>query len=305
MKPARTIQDLSPLVQKKINIASDVGLNNTQMPESVSTYQRAAGEITLEGNNNSLIVLGRDRPRNKLSGYGGAGHTQCGSISMVVGRPQEYGLSSLDPITDAATVYISQKSDVDKNYGLADGSVGNSSAESCVAIKADSTRIIGRAGIKIVTGTDETYASGEEILKNAGIDLNSGNQQGSYTVPGFAQQINALQPIPKGDNLISYLENLAKRIDELSSIFAEYVKIQNKVNTAISSHTHPAVTPVGPGYSVPSVELAASIPSFQAMITSLPVSKNSINRNNISIDKRNYLSKSGPVYINSRNNRTT
>ena len=38
---------------------------------------------------------------------------------------------------DAARVYISQKTDVDKNFKLPNGSMGSSEAKSSVALKAD------------------------------------------------------------------------------------------------------------------------------------------------------------------------
>ena len=55
------------------------------MLEPTAKYIRAAGEKVLQHGNLS-IVLGRDRPGARNSGYGGRGHTGAGTIDMVAGR---------------------------------------------------------------------------------------------------------------------------------------------------------------------------------------------------------------------------
>ena len=45
-------------------------------------------------------------------------------------------------------------SDIDDNFELVDGSIGNSKNKSAIAMKADGIRIIAREGIKLVTKTD-------------------------------------------------------------------------------------------------------------------------------------------------------
>ncbi len=40
----------------------------------------------ISGDNNSWIVLGRDRPADITSGYGGLGNTGAASVDIVVGR---------------------------------------------------------------------------------------------------------------------------------------------------------------------------------------------------------------------------
>ena len=60
--------------------------------------------------------------------------------------------------TDAARIYISQLTAVDKNFGIANRYQSfwkrpdEAPPGSAIGIKADSVRIIGREGIKIVTG---------------------------------------------------------------------------------------------------------------------------------------------------------
>ena len=86
--------------------------------------------------------------------------------------------------TDAAFVYISQKTDIDKNLALVDGHVGSPTGQSGVAIKADNVRMVARGGIKLVTGTDKKYSTDSSLKKGGqacdakdeyGIDLIGGN----------------------------------------------------------------------------------------------------------------------------------
>ena len=78
--------------------------------------------------NNSWIVLGRDRNASRMSGYGGKGDTQCASIDIVAGRMgSEVEAFDADGESlfinpsfkkDAARIYISQKTDIDKYFDL-------------------------------------------------------------------------------------------------------------------------------------------------------------------------------------------
>lgn len=134
------------------------GIAGDAIQEAVPNYISSVNDNVIKGANNTWIVLGRDRPASRVSGYGGKGDTQAGSIDIVVGRmasKPEDGLY-VDPNfeTDAARIYISQKTDIDENFNLSPGTIGSSTALSGIGLKADSIRIIGRQGIKLVTGVD-------------------------------------------------------------------------------------------------------------------------------------------------------
>ena len=91
--------------------------------------------------------------------------------------------------TDAARIYISQKTDVDKNFKLGAGQVGYGSAKSAVALKADGIRLVAREGIKLVTGMDAKNSQGGTNASVMGIDLIAGNNDLD------------MQPFVKGENL--------------------------------------------------------------------------------------------------------
>ena len=178
-RKARDIENLPPEVLEAIdNNINFQGLNASNIVEPVPIYNRAGGEVVYANQNNSWIVLGRDRPSRRDTGYGGDGGTQCASIDLVTGRMSSVkgGPKSdifVDPnfTADAARIYISQKTDIDKNFDLVPGGVGMSKAKSGIGIKADAVRIIGREGIKLVTNTDKKNSQGGKVKSTFGIDL--------------------------------------------------------------------------------------------------------------------------------------
>lgn len=96
-------------------------------------------------------------------------------IDLVVGRmassPRDNVFVDVDFTIDSARIYISQKTDVDKNFKLPNGSMGPAEAKSTVALKADGIRLIGREGIKIVVGTDNKNSQGGTIDTTFGVEL--------------------------------------------------------------------------------------------------------------------------------------
>lgn len=191
---------------------------------------------TLMGKDNTYIVFGRDRPGGLESGYGAKGHLRAGAMDIVVGR-----LSSADARTfngpvnpnfgaDAARIYISQKTDVDVNFGIPTGSTGKTLAQSAIAIKADAVRVIARESLKLVTHTDSKLSNGEETFIAEGVQLICKAE------PNPEQ--TDLQPIPKGDNLVAAFNELIERIVQLNGIVGNFLKTQQKFNEEISDHTH-------------------------------------------------------------------
>ena len=259
MKSVRQVDNLSTSLQDKINLSSTTGLNGKHMPEAIPKYDRSDSEVLYQNKNNASIVLGRDRPGNKLSGYGGAGHSSCGAIDLVVGR------------------------------------------------MSDSVRLIGRMGIKLVTGTDEKDSIGTDLSAVYGIDLIAGNTDQKYKPLGFPEEIEILQPIPKGDNLVRYLKSLSAKVDELSNLLDSFMKVQQTFNNLTANHIHPTLptAPFSPGLTMAPTSLQIANPSLGALSASFVKGPNYINRINISTLNSNYLTAAGPLYINSRHNRTT
>tara|TARA_R110002110_G_scaffold55143_7_gene157573 strand:+ start:302 stop:1186 length:885 start_codon:yes stop_codon:yes gene_type:complete len=258
-KNVKNIKELPPEAQEAIDNgpqssgAMQMGLNNTNIPEPVPFLDQAECEVIYKNNNNAWIVLGRDRPGPKTSGYGGQGATQAGSIDLVAGRmgatkdgPKSNIYTQPNFAGDAARIYISQKTDIDANFSLVAGKVGLSVARSGIGIKADAVRVIGREGIKLVTGTvpRELNSSGEKLTTTYGIDLIAGNDD----------ETTELEPMVKGTSLVNAMRDMSGRIDELNGLY-------NTLVLVLISHVHPPFMVPSPNLAIMGL-LQASIPSF-------------------------------------------
>jgi len=229
------------------------GAGGAKLIEPCPNHFEADGEHVIKGENNTWIVLGRDRPASKFSGY--QAHTQAGAIDIVVGKGATTAngpeANFLDPnfFSDAARVHISQKTDIDKNFGLAEGNIGNPQGTSGVGIKADQVRLIGTEGIKLITGkANNVRGTGLGGEKNSlgfrsfepapGIDLIAGNSDSTATRfswdKGFYQRKN-LQPIVKGDNMVEAMKELIDYIDSHLTTMVTFMEHQSIFN---ATHVH-------------------------------------------------------------------
>jgi hypothetical protein len=192
-------------------------------------------------NEGSFIVLGKDRPRGaEPPGYGAINPGgRSSTIDLVVGRqssgrggkgPKDGTYTDNNFFTDAARVYISQMTDVDLNFGISEGMLKNSVARSAVAIKADGIRIIGREGVKIVTGRThstgagpkgETNSFGGKLEPAPPIELIAGNNGTGHRsviagLFGLPKKINYLQPALMGETTVDCLKELTDMVDKIN-----------------------------------------------------------------------------------------
>ena len=246
------------------------GLYHSDAPEPALEFKMAEGAalINTQGlrnaKHNAWIILGMDRPDSIRSGYGRTG-SRSNAIDLVVGRMSaarggkgpEDG-THVDNMfgADAARVYISQLTDIDANFGLAAGKIGSAKARSGIGIKADGVRIIGREGVKIVTGKcdgckyggidkGEPNSLGGKIVRPApGIELIAGNNTGTRKVwggfrkPGF-EHIPYLQPVLLGFQTRDSLRELSFLIDKLWAAVFNFMWIQGWYNSAIAVNLFP------------------------------------------------------------------
>jgi hypothetical protein len=274
------------------------GIGGDAIIEPVPEFIEAPCETVMQGQNNSYIVLGRDRPASRLSGYGGKGDTGASMIDMCVGRmawepksqDDQGNVVHADPNfeVDAARIYISQKTDIDDNLKIVDGTVGNSKAKSAIGIKADALRFVAREGIKIVTRTDEKNSQGAEVKDISGIDLIAGNDD------------EKLQPIPVGDNLKECLDRIIFHIDKLNGIVDSFLMQQIQFNTALTSHTH--LVPIIEMTLVSPPVVSAGMSTVTKLATSCKIDL-AKHKANLKLCQKTYLTKAGAKYINSRYNK--
>jgi hypothetical protein len=305
--PTRAIdyRDLSNNEKKLIELDSNQrifapGIGCKNLVEPQPEFILADCETIYSGKNNSYIILGRDRPASRLSGYGGKGDTGAGSIDLVVGlgapRPRTVDKPGnklyADPnfILDSARIHISQRTDIDDNFRLAAGSVGISKGKSGIGIKADAVRVIGREGVKIVTGGDKINSQGSQLLTIPGIDLIAGNDDSD------------MQSIPKGENVLEAITRLADHVNELTSIVFKMLDIQNQFDIQVTTHFHNS--PFFGAPNTPSGPLAVQGPIKMADHLLTTMKDLMTTKMNLSNFKLNYLQPGGAKYINSRWNKT-
>ncbi len=246
-------------------VALESGIGNKKRKEAVPNRIQAENETILSNqNSNCFVVLGNDRPSSILSGHGGMGDTNCATIDLVAGVSSLYVAEQdsngktvfVNPNhkADAARIYISEMTDVDDNFELVDGSVGNSKNKSAIAMKADGVRIIARDGIKLVTKTDFANSKGKEILQNGGIDIIALNDDSS------------LQPMVLGDNLVNCLDKILTEMDSLQNRINNFINEQQKFNDQVANHVHVSNYPGSPTLPAASVMLQNLQLSFKKLI---------------------------------------
>jgi len=196
--------------------------------------------LLTDSTQNAAIVIGSDRPSGIHSGYGGKGAQGANTIDMVVGRmasnPKLPDMTAVQNAFsgDAARIYISQLTDIDVNFGIDDGFAGNIKGRSGIGIKADAVRIMGRQGVKIVSGRafafkghglqGEQNSRGGAIYQPAPpIELIAGNVKEETSLLGMVglePKKRVLQGVGKGENIRDAFRDLGEIVDEIwSAVF--------------------------------------------------------------------------------------
>lgn len=253
-----------------------IGLNGNHSNESRPVRVKLICEEVISNGYGSYISLGRDRnditdqngKKITSNGYGTKikikdkkNTEQTAAIDLCVGlgvlnekynnkgtyisstknNNSEYKSVYLYPDfkKDAARIYISELSDPDEYFGLNTHNTlsPNSRARSTVTLISDSTRIIGRESLKLVTHPKTVFDSrgklvsknsrGEKITSTAGIHLIAGNKP------------ETLQPIVKGDYLVEALEKIVDEMTKvIESSLALHTDIISDLITKIGDHVH-------------------------------------------------------------------
>lgn len=303
------------------------GIDQKSIIEAKPLLEKSQTENVIRGENNSFIILGRDRPSILKSGYGGKGATQASRIDLIAGLASSYrhkdgtrtppdSSTIVNPSfsSDAARLYISQKADIDSYMGLAPGPRDQSKGRSTIALKADTLRMHARGDVKIVTGRSkfEGFGSDGEPLSTGGVNEVAGtisfiagnytdnDTQSSFSILDPFKKSNGerrkLQPIPKGDNLGSLLEEVIDKISQLTSMVSQNTSNISYLNSSMLSHVH--ITAVGP--TTPSATHPVVYPLIEAGGVSNRVEKVGLTKD-LELMKINYLNPDfGSDYINSK-----
>jgi len=313
-RKARSFEKLPPQqkrIREELNPNDDQltnsGLLNSGFTEAVPQANLGSSSRVFENGHNASVVVMRDQPVGPESGYGGLGHTGCGAIYLVTGRqssveggPDGNAVVTNNMFSDAAGIYISQKTDIDTNYAL----VGNaqSIARSGVGIKGDAVRIIGREGIKFVTGKGKnlqgTGAGGEKNSQGGNIETVAGIE----LIAGNDLSAEKLEPLVKAYALSDTLMELVQMISDLADIVNENAKVQTQINNSLIGHTHIA-PPAGP--TSPPVVAGITIAAKEVQKLNnvhLNLYKNKMNLGTSFVETR--LNPTGKKWFGSRFNKT-
>jgi hypothetical protein len=298
----------SGLFHTVINCANIAG------PAGEIQYQKAANEQAIT-NNGAWIVLGTDRPSSIRSGYGASGGCRAASIDLVVGRlatarkgagPKEGAHVNPDYSADAARIFIGQMTNIDHNLGIAQGNSPQSKARSAIGIKADAVRVVGREGIKLVTGGmqdvkhqagGEPTSLGKEVQQpSPTIEFIAGNGVEDEVIWGGMfnprERIRGLQGICLGGNTRDALRELTEYIDSAMTMCDALAEMCSMI--WLSEGIQFWMTPlVG-------TTTAATVATLLRVRAT-----NNILRTQLSLYTFNYLAASSPKCIWSRNVKTT
>jgi hypothetical protein len=316
-KRKRAVQTAGISPEQRAEITNDTrnrfrGVGGDHIVEAVPGFISTKTEKVISNRYNSWIVLGRDRAdpekASRASGYGGKGNTQCAAIDMVVGRmgPRPKSVDSTgermevdpifnisrdedkQPICDAARIYISQKTDVDKNFILAKGKVGMATARSAIAMKADGIRIMAREGIKLITRADKMNSQGGPLNKIFGVDIIAGNDDKS------------LQPMVLGNNLVQSMEEQTQILSEVIGTVNDLVINLGRVDRALSMHVHNS--PFFGAPTMPDPVLAVETVTSLIQLASVTAFSNVAQKFNIVSWRKKYMRPGAKFRIRSKYN---
>ena len=238
---SRTSNNLSPEEERYYK-----GIDGTPNPQMVPQLKYPPfGEEVYLGPYGSGIRIGTDRINERQKFKYGNGYGTIGGIGAAVDiYAGLYSWSVADkklpipeqPVNpnaekDAARMYLSAMCDVDEQFGIPEGHTGMPQGKSAAVLKADHTRIIGREGLKLVTGIDTYNSKHERIISIPPIELIAGNARADQ-----------LEPIPKGNKLVTALNDLIDRINSIQSTLYKFVMAQTDYNIVLMAHRHPDPT---------------------------------------------------------------
>jgi len=256
---SKICSDIEALVKQNRKSGKRTGIFNKPIDEPIPTYEKAQVENIITGQNNSFIILGRDRPGTLKTGFGAKGATQSARIDLIAGLgsgfqnkdatfgpPCENTIINPNFALDGARIYMSQRADIDKYMGLMNTPRDSQPGSSAIGLKADAIRIHARQDVKIVSGRMRVEGVGRdgERLAHGGknevvgtISLIAGN----YTNPHA--QGPALQPMVKGDNLSQCIEEMFSIISELYAMIKANGDHISQLNTSTGAHIHTLAAP--------------------------------------------------------------
>mgnify|MGYP003108727017 CR=1 FL=1 len=252
-------------------------LNTVDETELNPTYEEAEAEVVYPSKRkqksgmNARIIFGKDRLGGLAAGFGGNGAPASNAIDIVVGLASSYRklgrrvgketVVSPNPYTDAARIYISQRTNISARFGVTEGEqyeIDRPGKEggggvSAVGVKADTVLVVGRRNVKIKAGRcvgtnlpqkGETDAHGRPISSDE-------NRIELIGATGAS-----LEPLVLGDKLASYLKTQAEAINKINTQIQGILLDIATLKIQLVAHVHG--DPIS-GITLPSPDLAVGL----------------------------------------------
>jgi len=132
-----------------------VEISDNFVTEEIPLFKPRVGDRVIEGSNNTIIVLGRDRPDKDDSGE----KETAGTVDIVAGRTAPDDMNMAD---DMSRIYVTMKSDIDKNMAT-DSIESGVGPVAAIGIKSDEIRIVARKGMKLVVEGGDIFIEAANI----------------------------------------------------------------------------------------------------------------------------------------------
>ena len=207
------------------NVPPGTGLMNTPIAQPEFSYSKPDGATVLH-NQGAYITYGQVPIFGQSSDYGAQG-VPADTIDLVVGRaagnrggegPASGEIGGNNPATDAARIYITRLGDADRDFGLVSkDEQAQSTAQSYIGVKADIVRMVGRDGIKLVTGRMDGLRAGPNGEPNS----KGGKSKRAGPIEFVVgNNYDKVQPIVLAHNTAEAFEELNKIIGHIwSAVF--------------------------------------------------------------------------------------
>ena len=236
-----------PEVEEMMQLGVQKGHFMTAMKEPALPSLAVLGDETIISNHcGSYIRLSRDNLGHAAHGNGGSGGTDCAAIYMCAGllsgagdkRKKSKGekiKTGPNTALDGASLYLTQRGDIDKYFALPKGKHRLTDNFSGAILKSDHTRLVGRESVKIYAGKGyyqgtgyfgEPNSQGGDITHQGSIDLIVGSS-------------DDLQPVVKGDNLRECLVEIIDMIRDLASVMVTSHKYSSAAWFSVASLPSP------------------------------------------------------------------
>ena len=252
-------------------------LNTVDETEPNPTYEQAEAEVVYPSKRkqkkgmNARIVFGKDRLGGLASGFGGNGAPASNAIDIVVGlasshrklgnRITESTVVSPNPYTDAARIYISQRTNIAARFGVTEGEQyeidrpgkDGGGGVSAVGVKADTVLVVGRRNVKIKAGRSD----GSNLPQKGESDAHGRPISSDENRIEFIGRTGAsLEPLVLGDKLVTYLKSQAEAINKINTQIQGMLLDIATLKIQLVAHVHG--DPIS-GITLPSPDLAVGL----------------------------------------------